>query len=200
MMELMNTNQKEKLYQLIYDNAFHYSEDMLTLSSGIKTHYYFDIKELTGDPEGINVVSEVLYNMIKQIGEIKSVGGLESGSIPLSTAISQKSYKTDYPLKSFYVRKKEKEHGMKKLIEGDPETPAVVVEDVVTTGDSALKAIKVLREMKYDVKYLITVVYRDDPENAKQFEAKHGIKLRYVFSQDEFIKKFEEENPKVLKN
>jgi orotate phosphoribosyltransferase len=198
MMEMANTKQKEKLYKLIYDKAFHYSSKLITLSSGIKTHYYFDIKELTGDSEGIKTVSEVLYDTIKKLGEFKSVGGLESGSIPLSTAISLISNDTDYPLKSFYVRKKEKEHGMKKSIEGDPESPAVVVEDVVTTGNSALKAISVMREMKYDVKYLITVVYRDDPENAKQFEMKNGIKLVYVFSQDEFIEKYEKENPTVL--
>src|SRR5438093_9336362 len=100
MMELMKTKQRERLFQLIYENAFHYSKELIPLSSGINSHYYFDIKELAGDTEGINVVSEVLYDMIKQIAGIKSVGGLEAGSISLSTAISQRSYKTDYPLKS----------------------------------------------------------------------------------------------------
>jgi orotate phosphoribosyltransferase len=198
MMELMKTKQRERLFQLIYENAFYYSKEQIPLSSGINSHYYFDIKELAGDPEGINVVSEVLYDMIKQIGEIKSVGGLEAGSISLSTAISQRSYKTDYPLKSFFVRKEPKPHGRRKWIEGHAESPVVAVEDVTTTGSSSLKAVRVLRESKYDVRYLLTVIYRDEPANAKEFEKKHDIKLLYIFPEKEFIEKYEKEHPEVL--
>lgn len=192
MMELMKTDQvKENLKQLIIKTkAYEYYEKTVRLSSGEESHVYFDIKKLTGLPEGIHVVAKVLYDEIVQVGGIKSVGGLESGSIAISTAISQLSHMTnpDTSLQSFYVRKKAKEHGLEKRVEGCVRSPTVVVDDVITTGKSALEAINVLRNNKHIVEYIFTVVYRGTEKQRLKIEEEHKIKLRYIFTESDFPK------------
>src|SRR5207245_10277180 len=120
MMELIDTTkQRERLRQLIIKTeAYQYHDKPVKLSSGKLSNLYFDIKKLTGLPEGIHIVAEVLYDEIMKTGEIKSVGGLEVGSIAISTAISQVSYikNKDTALQSFYVIKEPKKHGLKKWI------------------------------------------------------------------------------------
>lgn len=191
-MELVNTKQeKEHLRQLIINTkAFEYHEKTVKLSSGIESHLYFDIKKLTGLPEGIHLVAKVLHDRITQIGGIESVGGLESGSIAISAAISQLSHLTnkDAALQSFYVRKEPKKHGLAKWIEGCVKSPAVVVDDVITTANSALKAIQVLREENIKVDFLLTVVYRGTEEQRKKIEQEYKIKLEYVFTETDFTK------------
>lgn len=192
MMELMNASpQREHLKQLIIKTgAFQQYDKPVRLASGKLSNLYFDIKKLTGLPEGINVVAEVLYDQIMNIGGIKSVGGLESGSIAISAAISQISYlkDRDTALESFYVRKEPKGHGLKKQIEGCVKSPTIVVDDVITTGESALKAIEKLRNENHKVDYILTVVYRGTEEERKEIEAKHKIKLRHIFTEADFTK------------
>ncbi|MGI0072702.1 MAG: orotate phosphoribosyltransferase [Nitrosotalea sp.] len=192
MMELVDTTQqREHLKQLIIKTeAFKRYEKPVKLSSGKLSNLYFDIKKLTGLPEGINVVAELLYDEIMQIGGIESVGGLEAGSIAIATAISQVSHikNKDTALQSFWVRKEPKPHGLQKWIEGCVKSPTVVVDDVITTGDSALKAIEKLREEHHTVDYIFTVVYRGTEEERHKIEAKHKIKLRYIFSEADFSK------------
>lgn len=182
---------RDSLFDLIHKDAFKDLSEEVTLASGKKTQYYFDLKQVTGHPRGINETARALYDLIMGLGEnFKSVGGLESGSISIATAISALSHNVnpDNSLTSFYVRKIAKSHGLGKQIEGIVRTPAVIVDDVVTTGDSALRAVKALKDDGIDVKYLICVVYRDSPEKKREFEDKNGIKLVNLFFESEFIK------------
>lgn len=185
----MADKQKERLFNLIKEKAFEEKEKPVTLSSGIETKFYFDLKQITCDPEGINNIAQLLYAQIKKIGGIKSVGGLEAGSISISTAISQLSYNIDKSnaIAAFYVRKKAKPHGLEKLIEGIIESPAVVVDDVVTTGKSALKAIKELRERDHKVDYLLAIVFRDTKEVKEKLEKENKIKILNLFYENDFI-------------
>lgn len=196
-MIVYSTALKESLFNLIAEKAFKHLKEEVTLASGIKTHYYFDLKQVTCHPKGINEVAKVLHELIINLGEnIQSVGGLESGSISISTAVSQLSYNLnpESALTSFYVRKEAKKHGLGKQIEGIVRSPTVVVDDVVTTGDSALKAVQVLKDSNVDVKYLICIVYRDSPEKKEEFEKKSGIKLLNVFFESDFIQKYKEQH------
>ena len=191
-MAISDTEQKKSLFELIFEKSFIPSEKPILLSSGKFSDYYFDLKQVTGDPVGILNLSEIFYNQIKQIGGIKSVGGLESGSIALSTGISMFSnlQNENNSVLSFYVRKKPKSHGLSKWIEGTPTPLAVVVDDVVTTGESALKALRVLKDEGTDVKYLFAIVYRDTPENKEKLEKDNNIKLINLFYESEFIEKY----------
>src|SRR5256885_13677897 len=114
MMELVDTpEQRERLKQLIIKTeAYQEHEKPVKLSSGKLSNIYFDIKKLIGLPEGNHLVAKFFYDRILLVGGIKSVGGLESGSIAISSAISHLSHmmNKDTALESFYVRKEPKPH------------------------------------------------------------------------------------------
>jgi len=188
--------------KIVSTKTFEYHEKEIRLAYGKPTHYYFDFRRLTGDPEGINITANILYNIIQEIGDIKSVGGLELGSIPLSTAVSHLSYikNPDKSINSFYVRKEAKKNGLTKIIEGCIKSPAVVVDDVITTGTSAIKAIKEVRNAGNTVDHLLSIVFRGTEEEKKKIEEENKIKFHYVFHQDQFIDIYEKEHPEVLVN
>ena len=172
------------------------------LASGEMSDHYFDLRLLCGDPDGIGAVAEALYDEIKPLG-IQAVGGLESGSIPIATAISylsslesKRDKNTRYkPVSSFFVRKKQKEHGMKNMIEGKFNSPVAVVDDIVTSGRSALKAVDAMRDAEYDCEHLFCVVFRGSEEQRKQIEEK--VKMHYLFRADELLSNLKED-PKIL--
>ena len=139
--------ERSRLADLIEKHAISYSNEPFTLASGAKSNFYFDLRQVSGDAEGITAIARILYNMITEIGGIKSVGGLESGSISLAAAISQYSYTKNpsSPLTSFYVRKQAKSHGAKKRIEGRPQSPVAIVDDVITSGGSAVEALNAVK-------------------------------------------------------
>lgn len=192
MMELSKSEYSsvQQLYDFIKKiGAFKKYEEPVKLSSGKLSNYYFNIKLVTGDAEGINLLAKVLYERIQKLGKIEAIGGLEAGSIPLATAVSQLSYleNPDKPIQSFYVRKKPKEHGLRKRIEGIVGSHVVVVDDVVTTGSSALEAVEYLQDQEeIEVNYLLTVVYRGTKEEALNFKKKHGVELEYIFLESDF--------------
>ena len=109
--------ERSRLADLIEKHAISYSNEPFTLASGAKSNFYFDLRQVSGDAEGITAIARLLYNMITEIGGIKSVGGLESGSISLAAAISQYSYTKNpsSPLTSFYVHRQNHLDAKKRL-------------------------------------------------------------------------------------
>ncbi len=191
----VGTDRQELLQILVRTGAFQYSQDKpFQLTSGETSPYYFDLRRLNGDPEGINSVAKTLYHAIQQIPNIKSVGGLESGSISIATAISQLSWiehqkKLSNPLiASFFVRKKPKKYGARRAIEGKIVSPAVIIDDVVTSGMSALSAISMVREEGIECACLMAIVFRGTVEQRDTIEKE--IQLRYIFDKDRIIEQF----------
>ena len=183
---------------LVKTEALQYSpERRFRLASGEKSEFYFDLKLLNGDPEGINAVARVFYHYVKQMPEVTAVGGLESGSISIATAISQLSYfehqkdPSNPLLTSFYVRKHPKEHGTQKLIEGKIESPVVIIDDVITSGMSAIAAVNAVKEKKYDCKFLMSIIFRGTEKHREDIEKE--IPLKYVFTKDELIETFKDQ-------
>ncbi len=184
-----------KLFDLIIDTgAFQYNEKQpFHLTSGKTSPYYFDLKLLNGHPEGINAVAKVFYHYIREMPGVQAVGGLESGSISIATAISQLSYfehKVD-PLNplitSFFVRKSAKKHGTMKLIEGSITSPVVIIDDVITSGMSAIAAVRAVQE-RCECKSLMSIVFRGTEEDHKNIEKE--CKLRYIFHKDQLVEQF----------
>ena len=149
---------------------------------------------LASGPEGAALLAELTYDALKD-DNLDYIGGLEMGAVPLAGAIAQLSWLKGRPLAAFFVRKKPKEHGAKLLVEGlaKDETlqgkRVVIVEDVTTTGGSAIKAVESVREAGGDVVLAFTMVDREEGA-AETFKAA-GIPFRALFRAGEFL------NPKT---
>lgn len=192
----MSDDATGRLFDLLSETgAFQHSPDKpFQLASGAMSPYYFDLRILNGDPAGISTVAEIFYDWIKHIPGTRSVGGLESGSISIATAISQLSYfehrkdPSNPLLSSFFVRKAPKKYGMQKLIEGKVLSPAVIVEDVITSGASAIKGVRAVREEGHECSMLMTIIFRGTDEQLREIQSK--CKMRHVFEKNRFIEKF----------
>ena len=169
--------------------------NLMTLSSGEKTHYYYNLKSIMADPEGISLIAELMLEKVRELGA-KSVGGLEVAAIPLSTAIIMKAYQFEgMIIKGFYVRKQPKQHGLKKQIEGYPITPVVIVDDVLTTGESVSKAMDSVRQAGFNVAGVVCIVDRQEDNILKQNNVKYtSLFTHYDFKS--FIDKEIEEKKK----
>ena len=156
------------------------------LASGATSTWYFDMKPAVMDPEGSHLMAQLFLDALA--GEkMDSVGGLAMGAIPIATAISTVSYSYgNRRIPAFFVRKEPKERGTEKLVEGlvKPNSTVVIVEDVTTTGGSAMKAVAAVREMGCTVNVIATVL--DRQEGAEANLTKEGIRLVPLFRRDDF--------------
>jgi orotate phosphoribosyltransferase len=135
---------RERLLELLRTHAF--QEREVVLSSGRKSNFYIDCKRVSLGAEGAALIGELFHAIIDEVaGDAVAVGGLTLGADPLATATSVVSFQRGRPRAAFIVRKEPKGHGTNQWLE-TTELPAgagvVIVEDVVTTGASALKAIE----------------------------------------------------------
>jgi orotate phosphoribosyltransferase len=133
-----------------------------TLSSGAKSTYYIDGKLVSFDPHGVWLIAEAVLAVIQGI-DAQAIGGMDMGATPIVSAVALRSHEIGRPLKSFTVRKETKGHGAKKRIEGPlpAKCKVVIIDDVVTTGDSILKSIDAVEEAGCQVQLAISVVDRD---------------------------------------
>jgi len=159
--------EKARLKELIVDNALVVSREPIRLSSGLETDHYYDLKKVLGDAEGLRLIGILMLEEINKLGEVRSVGGLETGAIPIAIAISRESWQNEN-LHSFFVRKDAKAHGLKNLIEGEAIEPVVVVDDVITKGDSVLKAIDALQRKNIPMKGVVSIIDRGGGKNNLQ--------------------------------
>lgn len=183
---------REELLKLLVDKAFKYSEEpIFKLASGKMSAYYINCKMITLDPYGLNLIGEAVNDLIEENfkkGEISAVGGLTLGADPISVAASMASYKRGAPLKAFVIRKEPKRHGLKKWLEGNVENgeKVVIIEDVVTTGMSTIKAIKRAKEANLEVKGIIALVDREEG-GAKNIKNECGLDVFAIFKKSELL-------------
>jgi orotate phosphoribosyltransferase len=144
-----------------------YEQREVTLSSGLKSNFYIDCKQTVLGAEGHFLVGTLFGRVIEERApEVEAVGGLTMGADPLASAVSTMSYLSGRPLQAFYVRKEPKGHGTGQWLEGikslRPGMPVAILEDVVTTGGSALKAIVRAREFGLKVALIVGLVDREE--------------------------------------
>ena len=132
------------------------------LASGRSSDYYIDGKMTCMDPEGATVIADAILSEIANL-EVDAVGGMDMGATPIVGAVATRSFQTGRPIPVFVVRKDIKSHGTKKAIEGPlvPPCRVVIVDDVVTTGGSILKAIDAVEQVGCKVVLAITVLDRN---------------------------------------
>lgn len=168
-----------------------YREGDFLLSSGQKSMYYINGKQVTLHPQGGLAVGRILLPTIAS--ETVAVAGLTLGADPIVTAVSVVAAYEGRSLAALIVRKEPKGHGTQAYIEGPtlPEgSPVVVLEDVVTTGQSAMKAVDRLREAGYQVEEVITLV--DRQQGGAEFYEKAGLKFQAVFTIQDLQKCWQE--------
>ncbi|MDX1978089.1 MAG: orotate phosphoribosyltransferase [Pseudanabaenaceae cyanobacterium bins.68] len=173
------TNSRAALLDLICTQA--YQEGNFTLSSGQTSDYYINGKLVSLDPLGARWIGEIMLAALP--ASTKAVAGLTLGADPLVTAVSVVSAYSDRPISALIVRKQPKGHGTGAWIEGrslPPGTEITVLEDVVTTGASALFAAEKLRNAGYVVDQVITLVDREQGGTLALQQA--GLKLQPMFT------------------
>ena len=148
---------KDELKQLLFSTGA-VKTGKFVLSSGKKSNFYIDCRKVTLHPQGARLIAKIVLEKIQGL-KVDAIGGLTLGADPITSAVVALS---DIP--GFIVRKKEKEHGTKQKIEGiiEPGFNVVIVEDVATTGASALQAIEAVEAFGVKVIKVISVVDREE--------------------------------------
>ncbi|MEN9223984.1 MAG: orotate phosphoribosyltransferase [Thermostichus sp. HHBFW_bins_43] len=171
---------RERLLYLLTQLA--YREGSFTLTSGRQSDYYINCKPVTLHPQGAYLVGSLLHRLLPP--ETEAIAGMTLGADPILTAVGLASLQGEPAnLPALIVRKQAKGHGTQAWIEG-PELPpgsrVWVLEDVVTTGGSALKAVERVREVGYRVEGILTLVDRLEGAEACYQEA--GIPFRRLLT------------------
>ncbi len=155
------------------------------LSSGKSSSYFFDMKKTMLDPEGANLIAAAILKLLEG-EEADAIGGQEIGAVPIVAVVCARSFGTDNPIPAFFVRKKAKGHGTDQLLDGNLTAGmhVVLVDDVTTTGGSAIKSVDAVRGANCTVDKVITVVDRE--EGAAENLEKYGITLVSIYTSSDF--------------
>ncbi|MBI5286831.1 MAG: orotate phosphoribosyltransferase [Deltaproteobacteria bacterium] len=177
-----------RLLQIIKDRSYERGE--VTLASGRKSDFYVDCRQTTLHPEGAYLTGKIIYEMIKASGlGIEAIGGLTMGGDPVVTAVSVVSHLEGHPLPAFIVRKEPKGYGLGQWIEGKKNIPGgarvAIVEDVITTGGSALQAVKRAEEEGFKVVAVFAIV--DRCEGGRETIEKEGYQFRAIFTKGDVV-------------
>ncbi len=177
---------KKRLFELLYERSFLYREEGFKLASGKISPYYLDCKKTTLSSEALPLVGKLLFEEAWKFSP-QAVGGLTLGADPLVAAVCFEAGLRGFLLEGFIVRKEAKGHGTKRYLEGNISAGmrAVILEDVVTTGASSLKAAQRAREAGLEVLAVVALV--DRKEGAEEALKAHGLPLRSVFQIEQFL-------------
>ena len=181
---------EEQLIRLLAERST--KRGQFTLASGKKSEYYIDARLTTMSPEGLSLIGLIALSRLRESGwPVDSIGGLTLGADPISYAISYASASSSRPLRAFTVRKEAKTHGTGKTIEGPfrKNDRVAVIEDVITTGGSALRAIEAVRAESGTVSGVLALVDRE--EGGRQAIEAAGIPVISIVAASQIIKALE---------
>ena len=178
---------RERLLALLTERSF--KKQKVVLSSGKESNFYIDCKKTALLAEGHYLVGHLFFEAIRKLApQAVGIGGLTMGADPLASAVSLVSHEQGHPLHAFYVRKEPKGHGTGQWIEGlgafATGAKVAIVEDVVTTGASTIKAIERARAEGLEPIGVFALVDRD--EGGKDAVEKTGVKVNALFTRKDF--------------
>ena len=182
-------NTKRQLLKLLKNKAF--LKKKIKLSSGKMSNFYIDVRKVSLSPEGIYLISKLIFNSVKK-ENITAIGGPTLGADPIVSGVCLLAHKNKRKLKGFLIRKNPKKHGRQKMIEGQVLTASdrvIIVDDVATSGGSLIKAIEALRQEK--VKIAAAAVVVDRQEGARENLSKYNCPLFSIFTKEDFLGKGE---------
>jgi len=175
---------RQKLFTLLKERAFR--RGRIVLASGRESDFYFDMKLAMLDPDGAALMAELILQQLQGV-KADCIGGLEMGAVPLIAPVAMRSVDFGRRLPGFFVRKAVKDHGTKKRIDGADIAgkTVVILEDVTTTGGSAMDAVKAVTEAGAKVALVLSIL--DRGEGAADLYAKAGIPFKSLFRAEEFL-------------
>jgi orotate phosphoribosyltransferase len=161
---MIDSKERARLIDLLRELSF--ERRKVILASGRESDFFIDCKQTMLTAEGHALVGELMFQALSDLPPCDAVAGVELGGCPLASAVSLVSFQKGRPLTGFYVRKARKDHGTTKLVEGDkslkPGMRIALLEDVVTTGGSSLKAVETLTAAGAVVVGIIALVDRQE--------------------------------------
>jgi orotate phosphoribosyltransferase len=183
---------RERLVELLRERSF--ERKRVVLASGRESDFFIDCKQTVLTAEGHALVGELMFAALDGLPRCEAVAGVELGGCPLASAVSLVSFTRGRPLDALYVRKDAKDHGSRRLIEGDRSMQArpdgskvrvVILEDVITTGGSTLKAVDKLVAAGADVVGVVALV--DRLEGGAETIRARGLPLVSICSRRDFL-------------
>ena len=180
---------RERLKAIVAARSFRFGQ-LFRLVSGVESNVYFNMKPTMFDPEGAALMARLVVERLAQ-ADVDAVGGLEMGAVPIVATATTQSFLSGRPIQGFFVRKKAKEHGARLRIEGlaaDESLNAkrvAIIDDVCTTGASAIQAIDEVREAGGRIVLVLAIVDRE--EGAEENFRRHGLTFDALFRAHEFI-------------
>lgn len=184
----MISDLKKNLKDLLLKNS--YQKRKVTLASGRESDFYFDGKQTSLHPKGAYLLGELMLASILDLPvKISAVGGPTLGADPLVTAVSLTSFLKGHPIPAFIIRKEPKGHGTGAWLEGiknlNTGDRVMILEDVVTTGTSSLRACDKAREFGLEVHGILTVVDRE--EGGAETIREAGYYFGALFTKSELV-------------
>ena len=179
---------RDRLLELLRELSF--ERRKVILASGRESDFYIDCKRTALTAEGHVLIGRCLLERVRRLRPpVRGVGGLTLGADPLASAIALTSFLQGEPVDAFIVRKEPKGHGTGQWIEGRATLPdgsrVAVLEDVVTTGGSALKAIERCRAERLEVAACLALVDRD--EGGREAIEAAGVRVDALFTRGDFL-------------
>ena len=161
-----DAQKRERLFEIIKERSY-INDGPITLTSGKVSDYYINTKPTMMCAEGAYLIATLVLDAVKDI-DANLIGGLEMGAVPLAASVAAVSQSENRPLDAFFVRKQAKSHGTKNLVEGlvKDDTMSgkkvIIIEDVTTTGGSAIKAAETLKSEGATIAQVVTVIDRQE--------------------------------------
>lgn len=189
----MRKNQvRQRLMDLLISRSFAFTEKPeFKLASGEKSNFYFNCKPTALNSEGMFLIGHLIYDLIRKNRAWKSVqavGGLTLGADPLATATAYTAHLEKRSLEAFIVRKEPKRHGTMSWIEGNVKRgdSVLILEDVITSGGSSIKAVKRAQESGLRVMGVIALI--DRQEGGREAVEATGLPFHAILTREEIFK------------
>lgn len=184
---------REQLCDLFAERSFRVGD--FTLASGRKSPYYVDCRTTTMHSKGQALLGPVALDVLTEAGlEPDSIGGLTMGADPIAYAVAGESFRRGSPVNAFSVRKEAKAHGRGRRIEGcfEPGARVVVIEDVITTGGSALKACAAVEDEGGIVLAVLACV--DRQEGGRESIEQAGYRVLSLYGVDDLLSRLPDQS------
>lgn len=185
----MTTDDHSRLATLLREHAL--VRESVMLSSGRRSSYYFDARQVLLDPEGAALAGALMWERLASAAP-RAVGGLTLGADPLVCAVSATAWAAGERVTGFFVRKEAKKHGLQQWIEGpfiEEGTPVAVVDDVLTSGGSLVAAIEKARQAGGVVVAAAVVIDRGEGGADLAAEALGGAPLHALYHASELLER-----------